>query len=542
MLAIASGSGNGGICTRASALRLCVSAFRTLIFFNAEAPRRRAKSLGLLGSFAKWSKVEIVLHGPESAGLGTPNPFRIKADLAFSGPGDSTYTVPAFYDGDGRGGMNGNVWKVRFSPDAAGIWNFECRSESLDLNGYRGTFRVTEPDKNAPDFFRWGRLEYVGEHYLKFRDGGYWFKAGADEPENFLGNAFGKDDWANKKAEVSYLAKKGINCMYVMTHTLEGDGKDVWPWYGKTQKEAKAHSDRFDVARLAKWEDLFLHMQNEGIVIHLVLEDDSAWTGFDRPLYYREMVARFGYLPALYFNICEEYNERYSLERALKHAVTLRDLDPFNHPIAIHNVNEPTAAYLNNPSIEVTSIQGYKEGNALAAFDAAVKWRRQSEAAGKKLAVSFDEYMNYPTENTSEARAIARRTAWGAALGGGIVEVYTSPLGSFAEYESFWDDLRHLRHFMEKLPFWEMEPDRSLVSKGVCSSIAGSVYAIYLPDGGSATLDLSAANGKFTIQWYDPRTGAFHKGRIKLVEGGGVVSLGEPPIPQDAACLVKRAN
>ncbi len=500
------------------------------------------KSLGYLGSFPKWSKVELVLHGPESAGLGTSNPFRTKVDVTFSGPGERAYTVPAFYDGDGKGGMDGNVWKARFSPDATGIWNFESNIKLSALNGYRGTFRVTQPAKDTPKLFQRGRLEYVGEHYLKFRDGGYWFKAGADDPENFLGAAFGKDDWANKKSEVTYLARKGINSMYVMTHTLEGDGRDVWPWYGATDSEAKAHSDRFDVAKLAKWEDAFLHMQNEGIVIHLVLEDDSAWTGYDHALYYREMVARFGYLPALYFNMCEEYNERYTLAEALANAATLRALDPYHHPIGIHNVNSPTAAYLNNPSIEMTSIQGYKDGDAVAAFDAAVNWRRQSEAAGKKLVVSFDEYMNYPAENTPEARAIARRTAWGAALGGGIVEAYTSPFESFADYEDFWDDLRHLREFIEGLPFPQMTPDPAFrgASRGVCFSLPGYVYAVYLPDGGSSTLDLSGVEGKFSVRWYNPREGIFKEGKVSEVSGGEVVSLGVAPFREDAACLVKK--
>ncbi len=500
------------------------------------------KALGHLGSFTKWNKVEIALNGTMSESLGKPNPFQTKGEVVFMGPGELEYAVPAFYDGDGKGGMDGDVWKVRFSPDATGLWNFISRSEDPALDGYRGTFRATEPDKDSPELFRRGRLEYVGEHYLRFRDGGFWFKVGADEPENFLGNAFGKDAWENKKKEVSYLAKKGINCMYVMTHTLDGDGKDVWPWYGATQNEAKKNPDRFDVAKLAKWEDAFLHMQNEGIVIHLVLEDDGAWTGFDRELYYREMVARFGYLPALYFNICEEHNERYSLSQALKHASLLRNLDPFHHPIAIHNVNTPEDAYLNNPNIELTSIQGCKEGDAVAAFDAAVNWRKRSAAAGKKLVVSFDEYMNYPTGNTPEARVIARKTAWGAALGGGIVEAYTSPLESFAEYETFWDDLRHLRTFMESLPFPKMTPDRSLVSKGLCFYLPESIYAICLPDGGPVTLNLPGVGGKFSVRWYDPQKGIFREGDMREVTGGGVVSLGAPPLTGDAACIVKKVG
>ena len=219
--------------------------------------------------------------------------------------------------------------------------------------------------------------------------------------------------------------------------------------------------------------------------------------------------------------------------------MTLRSLDPYHHPIGIHNVNAPTAAYLNNASIEMTSIQGYKEGDAVAAFDAAVNWRQQSQAAGKKLVVSFDEYMNYPMESTPEERNTARKTAWGAALGGAIVEAYTSPLESFADYEAFWDDLRHLRNFMEKLPFPQMTPHGSPVSKGVWFTLPGYIYAIYLPDGGTTTLGLSGVKGGFSVRWYNPRDGVFQEGKVGEITGGGVVSLGSAPFREDAACLVR---
>jgi hypothetical protein len=37
-----------------------------------------------------------------SRGGGTPNPFAVKLDVDFSGPGGRHFRVPGFYDGDGR--------------------------------------------------------------------------------------------------------------------------------------------------------------------------------------------------------------------------------------------------------------------------------------------------------------------------------------------------------------------------------------------------------------------------------------------------------
>jgi hypothetical protein len=53
---------------------------------------------------------------------------------------------------------------------------------------------------------------------------------------------------------------------------------------------------------------------------------------------------------------------------------------------------------------------------------------------------------------------------------------------------------------------------------------------VYLPNGGSTDLDLSAAKGTFTVKWFNPRAGGgLVNGSLNSVEGGGSVSLGNPP-------------
>ena len=72
----------------------------------------------------------------------------------------------------------------------------------------------------------------------------------------------------------------------------------------------------------------------------------------------------------------------------------------------------------------------------------------------------------------------------------------------------------------------------------------GEVYAIYLPKAQpSGRLDLTAATGEFSAQWYDPRTGEF-AGPERTLAGGGVRQLAAPPADPDDdwALLVKRSN
>jgi len=127
------------------------------------------KHLGGVGRFAKWAKIEIPMVGKNSRGRGQPNPFAIQVDVVFTSPSDHPYRVPAFYDGDGKGGLDGNVWKVRFSADERGKWTFTSKSIESSLEGYSGSFIVMAPPKDAANFYRWGRLQYTGTAHNRIR-------------------------------------------------------------------------------------------------------------------------------------------------------------------------------------------------------------------------------------------------------------------------------------------------------------------------------------------------------------------------------------
>ena len=96
----------------------------------------------------------------------------------------------------------------RFNPDQPGIWTYSASFRSganvavsvapapgsaHSFDGAQGSFAVLPRDASAPGLLRDGRLEYVGEHYLKARDGDFFVKTGTNSPENFMAFA-GFDD------------------------------------------------------------------------------------------------------------------------------------------------------------------------------------------------------------------------------------------------------------------------------------------------------------------------------------------------------------
>jgi hypothetical protein len=69
----------------------------------------------------------------------------------------------------------------------------------------------------------------------------------------------------------------------------------------------------------------------------------------------------------------------------------------------------------------------------------------------------------------------------------------------------------------------------------------GTLYLLYLPNGGSCELDLKGTS--FDVKWFNPRSGGdLQAGRVKAITGGGVAKLGDAPVDKytDSLVVVKK--
>jgi hypothetical protein len=514
------------------------------------------RQLGHLGSFRRWHKVEISFPGPIGSTDGQPNPFDIQMQVTFSGPG-GTHVVPAFYDGDGQGGNDGNVWSVRFSPPGDGAWSFISSAPEPSLAGFNGTFAVTAPLSTAPQLLRHGPLRYAGGPYLRHAGGPFWIKSGMDDPENILGDAIG--GWNAKKDVIDFISERGVNSVYMVMNNVDGDRNDTWPWLGDSAGEVKsgAGDQRFDVGRLAEWEDFFSYCESRDVVLHLVLDDDEVWTDYDHERYYREMVARFAHHPGLIWNISEEADENYSDSQQRQLAARLRGLDPYDHPITVHRwvqTNNELWPFIDEPDagFDLASIQaglggGQFSSSPILDLNTIVRRHRDfSEDAGRPLPVMIDEFPGINVVNTTARFDLRRKVIWPVLLGGGNLELHYrdawSGTGSLTPYSlgPMWEDLGQARGLLELLPFETMRSSNSLLSASssnrYCLASPGVAYAIYLSSGGNGQLDLRGVSGSYQVVWYDVRSGQTADGLV--LKGGAWNSLGTPPFTSDVAAAV----
>ena len=556
-----------------------------------------AGSGSVTGEFKKWHPVTVSFTGPSSTETNSsPNPFLdYRLQVTFTSPSGKSFEVPGFYDGDGDGGSSGSVWKVRFNPDESGTWGYKASfrqgtnvaidtsataGSPTSFDGASGTFDISPRDPAAAGFLSQGLLEYANGHYLKFRDGSYYLKGGADSPENWLGYA-GFDNTPTAKHSFSphvqdwqtgdpifnpssadggkgfigalnYLSSQGINSIYFLPMNIGGDGRDSSPYVSVSNWGGSTANDNyhFDVSKLGQWEQAFAHAQKKGIMLHFVLNEaeqankqelDGGSLGSERKLFYREMIARFGHHNALQWNISEEYESPYNLgtENVKSFAGYIQSVDPYDHPVTVHNYIDPDTTwtpFLGDSRFSLTSFQ-YVE--SYAGYGAEVEeWRSKTAQAGRPLPIGMDEVITATTTNAADMR---RGVLWPTYLSGGNLEWYIGSedqsLEDFRRYGELWAYTRHARTFMEaNLPFWEMQPQDGLLlgessdyGGGQVFAKTGEVYAVYLPNASSTgTLDLSGASGSFQKRWYNPRSGAF-EGSAQAVSGGAITSLGAPP-------------
>ncbi len=570
----------------------------------------KLQAQNIKGTLKKWHKVTIEFEGPETSENAEDNPFlNYKLAVTFKhNTSGKIYTVPGFYAADGNaantGASSGNIWKVYFSPDEVGEWGYSVRfvkgkwaairtSNKLKSAGFmdkaEGHFTITPSDKTGRDLRAKGRLQYVGERYLKFVETGeYFLKCGSDAPENFLSytdfdGTFKSDgikddlvktweahekDWKpgdpvwkdtmgkNIIGAINYLASKGMNAFSFITMNIEGDDRNVFPF-------TDYHTlDRFDVSKLDQWEIVFKHGERLGMFLHfktLEAENqgllDNGGVGLYTKLYYRELIARFGHHLALNWNLCEETGDWQNPPRTfpvdvqgrLTLASYVSSIDPYKHHIVIHNGNWFTGVYGKDSKFSGASLQTNREdfGNV---HKNVLRVLNEAESEGKTWAVACDEpgdaqHALVPDSDNPEHNNARKNGLWGAMMAGawgtewyfGYKHAHSDlTCQDFRSRDLFWDQGKICLDFFSnnKIPVWDMTSKDDLISSKGDYVLAdpGKIYVVFLKNGGASQLNLENYNTTYEVFWYNPRKGGkLLKGRVKSISGTGYQSLGLPP-------------
>ena len=465
------------------------------------------------------------------------------------------------------------------------------------MDGKNGSFVVIPSDKKGMDNRAKGRLQYAGKRYLEWAETGEAFiKVGTDSPENMLHYAdfdatlddmrkldlveeyrqllkiwepHAKDfepsanayTWQKGKGKnimgaINYLSSLGLNAFSFLTNSADGDDGFIYPYITKNDsvflanhKENKTweralYHDRFDVSKLAQWEQVFDYSETKGMFLHFKTFENENVSNMgkheltdDRKLYYRELIARFGHHLALNWNLSEETNVDINVVRET--AAYIRNLDPYKNHVVQHTypIGYPSKGAI-QPNFEfyhenLVGFQSELTGLSLQLqkkdiHEQVVKWVKRSEESGKPWAIANDEQGDasegatvdetYPSytgklklDNAAEMR---HKVLYGTLMGGGYgVEYYYG-------YQTEASDLHAQDHrtreekFKQAVIAKELFEDLDVKNMRSLDEITDmeedyvfgndETILVYMPKGGTSNINLT---GLWTVEIIDPITG-----------------------------------
>ena len=252
---------------------------------------------------------------------------------------------------------------------------------------------------------------------------------------------------------------------------------------------------------------VFEHAERLGISVMLKLQEtendqdmDGGDLGTERKLYLREIVARFGHLLAVHFNLGEENSQTPRQVRDMARWVS--ELDPYGHLVTIHNQSprsEPRLEALLGPQLGTASqLTG---ASIQADWDDVhrdvLHWIARSDAAGRPWSVSNDEQgvagdgimpdNLWPSANARHSRVA--QVLWGTLMAGGTgVEAYFGGsstgcgdlnCGDMRRRARWWEHCNAVLQFFRAIPFWEMSSADQLVRNGdFCFRRRTQIYAV----------------------------------------------------------------
>jgi len=247
-------------------------------------------------SIERWGLYEITLDGPKDG-----NPF---VDVTLSADftnGSQTVRVPGFYDGEG-------VYRLRFSPETAGDWQWRTTSNAQPLNGHTGAFTAHPASGNNHGPVR---VTADGYHFA-YADGTPFRQVGTTAYAWPLqSDALCAETLASLKASPF---NKMRMCVYANVKALPIE-PFVYTGAGPEAEPKNWNATRFNPAFFSRFENRVAQLQALGIEADIILHHpyDKAhgyaeMARADDERYLRYVIARLGACRNVWWSMANEFD------------------------------------------------------------------------------------------------------------------------------------------------------------------------------------------------------------------------------------------
>lgn len=529
----------------------------------APGPARAAAQGTEVARGEVWSVVEIPFEGPHLGPADCPaRDVELCVALRHES-GSPEHAIQGFWDGDGRGGLEGRVFKVRFSPTRPGRWEIvRVRSNSPELDGQKEGSRVVALPSRRPGF--WiadpespGRRWYArsdGSHESIVGNTHYSFLSGRKRG----GEPTGTDIAADVARNAKYFKKLrfGLSGDYYPDPAekpfLDDAGRPTDSGDHSHRPNPRWFGGRVDAAVRAAFE--------RDLIADLILAGPdteearatlrAAGNGGDPTPFLRYIAARYGSFPNVWICLANEFDirtPRYGVEEIARFGRTIRGFLPYPTPLSVHGtpgILWPRAFDEAPPWHDHQTIQ--RKLRSLAEAADAIREVSENPGGRPREKPTVNDELSYQGAGDGHSEADTVEAHLGAFLGGGYGTTGEKSGPKIGPY--FWggfdpaahtaaESLRWLRETIDaQIAFWKMAPDRSIFSnldpssrglswpgreyalgtsgarKGIVAELPQGVWTVTLHDAiarRSATL-AEGASGRFAFDAPESRAALFH--------------------------------
>jgi len=423
----------------------------------------------------RWGLFEVAVDEVPLRG----NPFTdVRVTARFEQDGRA-FDVEGFYDGDG-------VYRIRFMPDALGLWRYATQSAEPALNGRRGQFTCVAPSPGNH-----GPVRVHDTWHFAYADGTPYFQVGT----TCYAWTHQGDDMETQTLQT--LAESPFNklrmCVFPKNYAYCQNPPELYPYAGKPLKNWDF--SRFNPAFFQHFEKRVGQLRDMGIEADLILFHPYDHWNFSRmgqaadDRYLRYVVARLAAYRNVWWSFANEFDlmESKTTEDWDRFFQIVQRYDPYQRLRSIHNCRgfyDHTKAWVTHVSIQSSDLARGRQ------------WRDEY-----RKPIVFDECKyegNIPQGwGNITAQEMVHRF-WLGTIGGCYVghgETYKHPQdilwwskGGVLHGQSP-DRIAFMRHIIGPAPFGEMVPSE-LPSGNPLLAKAGQCYFVYVTWPGQIELSL----------------------------------------------------
>jgi len=517
-----------------------------------------------------FAQNEISMEAPSSApqygvaefvfrtqGIKITNPF---TDIDIRGvfvSGNISLSVEGFADS-----QDGSLFRLRFSPENANAtYSYDITFTGTDINKrFTGKLLSTTSQDKGPVI-----TDPVHPKHFIYK--------GTKEPFYHLGcTEYNLLDISNSdsqiEATIDYCRQMGFNKIrFLLTgyprdydnrtsdDVDHGVPEDPWkaPNYGSLPGKVnpipawlgKPHAydfERFNVSHWQRIDRAVRLMMEKGIIATCIIQIEKQnlpkeigeLTENEYRLY-RYSVARLAAFNNVWWDLGNEHNEFRKPVWGNKMGDFVKEKDPYDRLASAHAYAD--FFYNESPWADFIITQQYGD------IDSVHNWVLKYYQVPKPYVneeYGYEGLTDKPVGHGMNSEWV-RKCHWAIAMAGGY-----GTYGDWSNGVSYFymaipgpgkaaPQLKHLRSFFESLPFSEMIPSDNLTTNGYCLSKPHELFVLYLPDGGTAEIDLTTSSKKkLSARWFDPVTGEWSVTSL-LRKGKNLVKA---PSVNDWVCLI----